>query len=368
MYILPALAASAALFSTSLAQPDVYSPPASVAARQNSAAACNNSPELCSRPYNQITHMGAHDSSFLRDASTGNSIAGNQFFNATKALDAGFRLLQGQVHNVGGQLRLCHSSCDLLDAGLLQTWLSELAFWMDGHPNEVVTILLVNSDNDPADAYGLAFERSGMGKYGYVPPGGGSGPTGNWPTLAAMISAGTRVVSFVTNLDGAAQPSASYPYILNEFTYVFETAFEVTSGANFDCVLDRPSGVGSAADAVAAGMLSLVNHFMYQELAANIFIPNVAEIDNTNSPGTTTVGELGLHTTTCKRQWGVNPVFALVDFFDKGPAIDAADLLNDLTVAATGRLDVEPASDGASRMGFGFGAVVAVAAAGAVFL
>src|SRR5688572_24880510 len=90
------LAATALLTTTSAT---AYSPPASV---RRQAQSCNSSPSLCSLQYNQITHMGAHDSSFLRDESTRNSLAGNQYLNATKALDAGFRLLQGQVHALNG--------------------------------------------------------------------------------------------------------------------------------------------------------------------------------------------------------------------------------------------------------------------------
>lgn len=41
--------------------------------------ACNNSPDLCSKSYGEITHLGAHDSPFVRDETTGNSLAGNQY-------------------------------------------------------------------------------------------------------------------------------------------------------------------------------------------------------------------------------------------------------------------------------------------------
>jgi hypothetical protein len=85
--------------------------------------ACNNSPKLCSKPYDQITHLGAHDSPFLRDSSTGFSTFGNQFFNTTVQLDASVRLLSAQVHvawntkTKARKLHLCHSSCALFDAG-----------------------------------------------------------------------------------------------------------------------------------------------------------------------------------------------------------------------------------------------------------
>ena len=47
--------------------------------RRASAVACNNSPDLCDRSYSNITQLGAHDSPFLRDASTGNTDSGNQY-------------------------------------------------------------------------------------------------------------------------------------------------------------------------------------------------------------------------------------------------------------------------------------------------
>ncbi|KAM7209258.1 PLC-like phosphodiesterase, TIM beta/alpha-barrel-containing domain containing protein [Naviculisporaceae sp. PSN 640] len=319
------------LFSTAQAQ--ILTPSSSASTPSSTATsslppgtACNNSPNLCAQRYNNITHMGAHDSSFLRDASTGNSLAGNQFFNATVALSAGIRLLQGQVHNENGTLKLCHTSCDLLDAGPLQDWLSKIKFWMDTNPNEVVTILLVNSDNQPVSSYGEAFEASGISSYGYVPLQPTTASNISWPTLAGMISSNKRLVSFIASVDY----STTYPYLLSEFTHIFETSFEVYSAASFNCTLDRPRSVGSAQSAVSAGMMPLMNHFMYTKLTSDIDIPNVNDIDTTNSPSRETTGALGNHADSCRaaEEWGVKPVFVLVDFYDRGPAIETADRLN----------------------------------------
>jgi hypothetical protein len=60
--------------------------------------ACNNSPDLCNRAYNNITHLGAHDSPFLRNAETSFSTSGNHYYNTTIQLDAGVRLLSAQIH------------------------------------------------------------------------------------------------------------------------------------------------------------------------------------------------------------------------------------------------------------------------------
>jgi hypothetical protein len=270
--------------------------------------------------------MGAHNSAFLRDASTGNSLAGNQFYNATVALSAGLRLLQAQVHLSNGTLRLCHTLCELLDAGPLETWLSKIKYWLDTHPNDVVTLLLVNADSQPAASFGAAFEASGISAYGFVPSGSG------WPTLQEMIVAGTRLVTFIASIDTTA---TQYPYLLPEFSHVFETPFNVTSLSGFGCALDRPSSAGSATSAVRAGLLPLLNHFAYTAVTADILIPNVGNIDTTNSPSTSETGALGLHAQTCAAQWGVKPVFVLVDFYDRGPSIDTADRVNG--IVATGR-------------------------------
>jgi hypothetical protein len=87
--------------------------------------ACNNSPELCNVNYGRAVHLGAHDSPYLSDASTGFSSFGNQFYNSTVQLGAGVRLLTAQVHislnpvSKAHELHLCHTSCALFDVGSL---------------------------------------------------------------------------------------------------------------------------------------------------------------------------------------------------------------------------------------------------------
>ncbi|XXH05181.1 hypothetical protein Hte_011606 [Hypoxylon texense] len=330
------LSAAAALAATARALPQdgsgfggpVYSSTSSFAAASasstasaaasTSTSACNNSPDLCGRTYNNVTHMGAHDSAFLRDESTSNSIAGNQYYNATVALDAGLRLLQAQVHDLNGVIELCHTSCSLLDAGPLETWLGDIKSWMDDNPNEVVTLLLVNSDGKDVAEFGSVFSGSGIDTYGYTPSGTG------WPTLQEMITANTRLVTFIASISA----NTEYPYLLSEFDHVFETAYDVTSLSGFNCTLDRPSSQASAGAAVSAGLMPLLNHFKYNLLGASIEVPDADSILTTNSPSTSTAGNLGLHAQTCNDEWGVKPTFVLVDFFDQGPAVATADNVN----------------------------------------
>lgn len=327
-------------------------------------AACNNSPSLCSRPYNTITHMGAHDAAFLRDASTQNSIAGNQYKNATVALDAGLRLLQAQVHKSDNALRLCHTSCQLLDAGPLQNWLAAINVWMTKNPNEVVTIILVNSDSASASELGAVFQQSGISKYGYTPAG--STATGNWPTLQTMINQNTRLVSYVTN----AKYDSSVPYLLPEFNYVFETPFEVTSLDGFNCSLDRPKALGtSGASAVSQNYLSLVNHFKYQQLLAGVLVPDTDQLSIVNSPETSTAGNLGLHLKNCQSEWGARPNYVLVDFWSQENPLAAADALNGVSDFAGRKITTEATSKATEQFqGMAKGALLAFCAAALLIL
>ncbi|KAL4804453.1 PLC-like phosphodiesterase [Aspergillus unguis] len=297
------------------------------------ATACNNSPDLCSKSYGDITHLGAHDSPFLRDGSTSDSISGNQYYNTTVQLDAGVRLVTAQVHNEDSQWRLCHSSCSLLDAGRLRTWLSEIKKWLDSNPNEVVTVLLVNSDSATASDLNSEFEAANITDYAYQPTST-SAPS-SWPTLQELINDGKRLMTFVASLDD----NTDAPYLMDEFTYVFENSYDVTSPSNFSCTADRPSSVkGNAASAISSNMLPLQNHFLYQTVILDYQSPNESYVDTTNAPSGG-VGNLGDAASECKENWGRQPAFILVDFFDKGPAIDTVDSLNGVT-NAVGRTNV----------------------------
>ncbi|KAL5359005.1 PLC-like phosphodiesterase [Aspergillus floccosus] len=295
--------------------------------------ACNNSPDLCSKSYGEITHLGAHDSPFVRDASTDFSTAGNQYYNTTLQLDAGVRMVTAQVHKEGSEWHLCHSLCDIMDAGKLSTWLSEIKSWLDSNPNDVVTVLLVNSDGASASDLHSEFTTAKITDYAYKPTSQTSAPS-SWPTLQQMINDGTRLVTFVASLSSSSNTVA--PYLMDEFTFLWENPYDVTSPSNFSCLPDRPSSVkGDLSSALASNKLPLMNHFLYQTSILDIQYPNASYVSTTNAPSGGT-GNLGDAASTCKKQYGRQPTFILVDYFDKGPAIDTVDSLNGVT-SATGR-------------------------------
>lgn len=291
--------------------------------------ACNNSPDLCSKSYSAITHLGAHNSPFLRDASTQFSMSGNHYFNTTVQLSAGVRMLTGQVHQSNGAWHLCHTSCSLLDAGLLSDWLVEIKTWMDSNPSEVVTLLLVNADNARPGDLATEFTKSGITEYSYIPPST-TAPQLTWPTLQSLISANTRLMTFVASLD-TAQLDSTNAFLMNEFTFIFETNFANTDPNNFTCIADRPSGLrGQTAQALSSGRMPLQNHFLYDTLFFGIEAPDEANVTSTNAPADRP-GNMGDAAKDCRSEWGKAPVFILVDFVDQGPAIATVDELNNVT-------------------------------------
>lgn len=302
--------------------------------------ACNNSPDLCARSYGNITHLGAHDSPFISNASNSYTSSGNQNYNSTVQLSAGVRLLSAQVHKTNSssnaEYHLCHSSCDLLDVGRLRTWLAEIKTWLDGNPNEVVTLLLVNSDSASAASLDAEYTAAGIKGYTYTPASTSAITPTSWPTLQQMISNGTRLVTFVASLT----QDSTYPYLMDEFTYIFENAYENTSPSNFSCTPDRPSSVkGNTATAVSSNRLFLQNHFLYEQQAFGIQTPDTADLTGTNSVSNGT-GALGSAISNCTSVYSRKPWTVLVDFFHVGPAISSVDRANSVSNSTTGRTSV----------------------------
>ena len=272
---------------------------------------CNGHAELCGRRYSNITAIGAHDSAFV-----GQLPQDNQELSVTAQLDAGIRFLQVQSHkNIFGKLQLCHTSCFEEDAGTVETYLSTVKSWLDANPNEVLTLLIVNGDNVPVSMFDDAYTSSKLKSYAYTPP---TSPLAidAWPTLQEMITARTRLVAF---LDAGAH--SSVPYILDEFTYFFETPFDTLDPAFPECTIDRP------ADAKADGRMYIVNHFLDVEWHG-IDAPDRMALDKTNAA--TGVGSIGAQADLCIGLYGRAPFGVLVDYFNHGDVFAAQNRLNGL--------------------------------------
>jgi len=239
-----------------------------------------------------------------------NNVASNQAWPVTAQLNDGIRLLQGQMHFVKSTPHFCHTSCDLLDAGPITEYLSTVYNWVSTHPYDVVTILLENGDYKPVADYVPFIESTGLVKYAYIPPKIPMG-LGDWPTLETMILAGKRVVFF---MDYDANQLA-VPWILDEFSQVWETPFDQTN-RSFPCTPQRPPDLS---DADVKDRMYLTNHNLNYEidlLGNSILVPYIPLLDITNN--VTGFGSLGEGTQDCENIWGFPPKFLNIDFYNVG--------------------------------------------------
>jgi hypothetical protein len=219
----------------------------------------------------------------------------------------------------------------------------------------VVTVLLVNSDSATAAELDKEFQTAELVDYAYKPTS--QAASGSWPTLQELINDGTRLLTFVASVDTSAQA----PYLMDEWDYVFENPYDVTSPYNFSCTPDRPSSVkGDLSTALSSNRLPLMNHFLYAEGILDIQYPNVSYVSTTNAPSGG-VGNLGDAAAKCKKMYNRAPAFILVDFATKGPAIATVDKLNNVQ-DPVGRSDAAKSqTSGASTVNNVFSGLVELA-------
>jgi hypothetical protein len=300
----------------------LFAPPVRATVLMRRATTCNGHAELCNRSFGNVTFVGAHDSYAV---GVGGNTGANQDYDITQQLNDGIRMLQVQAHNKSGTIELCHSSCSILDGGSLQDYLGTLKKWIDANPNDVVSLLIVNIDDLPVSNYGAVFAAAGVDKLSYSPPSP-SLKASDWPTLGSLIDNGTRLLTF---MDFKAD-STTVPYIIDEFSNIWETAYDVTD-TTFDCAVNRSSGDTSTS-------MYLINHFLDKQttlFGTNIFTPDIAALNTTN--GVSGTGSLGAQVSTCAAEYGRAPNFMLVDYYEygHGSVFEVAASANDVTYSPT---------------------------------
>ncbi|GAA6063501.1 hypothetical protein JCM10212_004763, partial [Sporobolomyces blumeae] len=309
-------------------------------AASSSTTACNGHSELCDRKYSNVSVVGAHNS---YGVSPGN-IAANQNYTVETQLNNGIRLLQVQGHMNDNELHLCHTSCFLLDAGTFTSYLSTVKSWLDANPSEVVTLLLVNSDGISPSVWAQSYTDSGLASYVYTPT---SVPVAydQWPTLQEMISANTRVVSFLAqNAD-----VSTVPYLLDEFTNVWETPYDETD-ESFPCTVDRVTGSSE-------GKMYLMNHFL--DVNTTLFgqtipVPATADLERTHA-SSGDAPSMSAQAEQCYANFQQWPTFTLVDYYDvgNGSVFEVAAMMNGVTYTAVAMGNGTTSSSSSSSSGGG---------------
>ena len=114
----------------------------------------------------------------------------------------------------------------------------------------------------------------------------------DWPTLGELISGNQRAVIFID----ASADQATVPYLLDEFSQLWETVFDPVD-RNFPCTVDRPPGLGQRD---AKNTLYAANHNLNSPLVISgkqVLVPDVRDLEATN--GISGVGSLGLAVDNC---------------------------------------------------------------------
>lgn len=217
-----------------------------------------------------------------------NNAASNQQLGVINQLDDGIRMVTGETHYNATTNTV---SCDLLNAGTAEEFFTTVTSWIKTHPYDVVTLLIVNSDYINVKNYTAPILDSGLANYAYVPPQIPMNIS-SWPTLSSMILTGKRAVIF---MDYNANQT-KVPYVLDEFSQMWETAFSPTN-RSFPCTQQRPPGL-SQQD--AEGRTYLANHNLNTEISLagiSLLVPTSALINETNALNGT--GSLGLMANNC---------------------------------------------------------------------
>jgi hypothetical protein len=248
-------------------------------------------------------------------------------------------------------MMLCHTSCDIINVGTLEAYLTTVAQWMRKNPYDVVTILIGNYDYVSPQNFTEPIMNSGLYDMAYTPS---KIPMGldDWPTLSEMILTGKRAVFF---MDYQANQTA-IPWLMDEFSQMWETPFSPTD-ANFPCTEQRPPNL-STQD--AKSRMYMANHNLNLELnlgSFSLLIPNSAVLNQTNAVNGN--GSLGWMAHNCTRKcpfyhhrrpdldlltlpsgdWDRPPNFLLVDYYNygnfNGSVFEVAAEMNNVTYNRT---------------------------------
>ncbi|KAG2197461.1 PLC-like phosphodiesterase [Mucor mucedo] len=290
---------------------------------------CNGYAEYCNKPYNSLTYLLTHNSyGYVANP------ASNQLCPTNTQLDDGVRGLKlsaikpsnASATITAESISLCHTSCNILNAGAAVDTLTTITNWVKNNPNEVITIMWNNLGSFEPSAFAAAYNASGILDYTFV-------QTDNnytWPTLGEMISSGKRVVNF---LDEGADPN-TYPWLMREWDFVFETPYDNHNETQFSCVIDRPSEPNSPTE-----YMYVMNHFLYGTLTLGSTVIEIPQKGTAN----VTNGETSLlkQATNCKQTFGRQPNFLEIDFYNKGTALAIAAQLNNVTYTAPNELQCD---------------------------
>lgn len=259
------------------------------------ARTCNGHAALCERRFDEVVFPCTHNAFAAREAGF-QPVNANQNHPVAQQLADGVRCMMLDVSEDMGETVLCHGPCVFgrLDHAAL---LLEIAAFLADNPDEVLTIIYQDDVEQSAIVADLEDAELVASTYAH-PPGD------PWPTLAAMIDAGTRLV---ITAESGGPPPAWYQHV---WDLAWDTPYTWHAVEEFNCSLNRGS---------MSNDLFLINHWLS------------TEFDTPSEAGAKTVNTYEvLHgrATTCQTEVGRLPNFLAVDFYDHGDLFAVVDALN----------------------------------------
>ncbi|KAI8080704.1 PLC-like phosphodiesterase [Gilbertella persicaria] len=270
---------------------------------------CNGGPELCQKPYSDITYLVTHDSYALTPR-----LGATQDYSILDQLNDGVRGIKLSAVPFSSDpniIQLCHTICGMLDAGPATDTLNVISGWLKENPKEIVTIMWNNLYNMKATQFASAYEASDIMPFVYTR----QNLSDAWPNLQTMIDANQRLVNFVD----AEADVTQVPWLMDQFSQVFETPYENID--TFNCEVDR---IGQ--DLNPKDLMYVVNHFLYASFevgATKIEMPSKAKANVTNAHVS-----LADHIQNCTSQFEKKPNFIEVDFYSIGDSLSVVAELN----------------------------------------
>lgn len=255
---------------------------------------CNGYDALCDRRFDQVAYPMTHNAMSNDEAGW---ILPNQNFGITRQLGDGIRGLMLDTYEEDGQLLLCHSVCAAGSQPLVEG-LGEIRAFLEDNPREVVSIIFENYISYLQTE--SAFEDSGLIDFVYAHP-----PAQPWPSLRALIDAGTPLLVFQEKLP----MEDDFPWLMNLWDHAWETPFSFAAPEDFVCAPNRGD---------AGNSLFLLNHFLTAPLGGSA---DLAEMVNYNPLFIERARQ-------CEREGQALPNFVAVDFYDIGDVFGVVDALN----------------------------------------
>jgi len=275
---------------------------------------CNGLPSLCDMPANEIMYASLHNG--MAAVENGFYVGGNHDFSLERALEAGFRGINMDMHKCEGdngqsEIQLVHGFCRFGQRDPV-TVFSNIREFLVEHPREVliipieivskegavVTIPEIYDVLERADVTSLMYEHDPR--------------LLQWPTLQELIDTNKRILFFHYNgpACGANCPASMHDY----FTYAAETEFSFEDVSDIDdktnsCTITR--GNGGRKDF----------------FGLNLFVSNPFP-SKSSSEVLNQKQYLQDHIEQCAMLTGLNPNMLFVDFWDQGDVVEAIQLYN----------------------------------------